>query len=107
MIAYAVIVVLRALWQLFWRRSVIAAWDTIPDYIARDLGSEIPPTNVLENTYAGIAVAKTLQNLARVGETTDQQLEITVGAGMGMKSVLEKLGAEYGSRGSRPKEKLE
>lgn len=107
LIAHAVIVVLGSLWQLFWWRSVITAWGTIPDYIALGLESEIPLTNVLDNTCAGITVGITLQNLARVGETTDQHLEITVGAGTGMKSVLGKPGAKYGSRGSRSKEKLE
>lgn len=110
LITHAVMVVLGSLWQLFWRRSVITAWDTIPDYVALGLGSVIPPADVLDNTCAGIAAGKTLQNLARVGETTDQHLEITVGdqdPASSMKSVLGKLGAVYGSRGGGLKEKLE
>lgn len=111
LIAHAVIVVLGSLWQLFWRRSVISAWDTVPDYVVLGLGSEIPPADVLDNTCAGIAAANTLQNIVKVGETTDQHLEIAVGGEQvpwaSMRSVLGKFDVKYGSRGGGRKDKLE
>lgn len=109
LIAHVVIVVLGSLWQVFWRRSVITAWDTIPDYVVLGLGSVIPPA-VLDNTCAGIAATKTLQVIAKVGETTVEHLEIAVGEqkpGWNMTSVLGKLDVRYGSRGGERKEILE
>lgn len=109
LVAHVVIVLFGSLWQLFWLRRVISAWDTIPDYVALGLGSVIPPAKVLENTCAGIAATKTLQTIVMVGETTDLHLEIAVGEqvpGTGVRSVLGKLD-KYGSRDGGAKEKLE
>lgn len=101
LIAHAVIVVLGSIWQLCWRRTVISAWDTIPDYVALALGSETP--DVLDNTCAGIVATKSLRHIATVGETTKHHLEIAVGEqypGSTMTSVQGKLDAKYGSRSS-------
>lgn len=109
LLAHAAIVVLGSLWQLLWQRSVIAAWDTIPEYVALGLGSTIP-AEVLDNTCAGISSGKTLQNIVRVGETTDQHLEIIVGEempGARLATVLGRVSGTYGSRGGSRKEKLE
>lgn len=110
LITHAVIVVLGSLWQLLWQRSVITAWETIPDYLALGLGSVIPPEDVLNNTCAGIAATKSLQKIVRVGETTHQHLEIAVeepGPWSIMKSVLGKHEVKYGAVGGGGKEKLE
>lgn len=99
LIAHAVIVVFGSIWQMFLRRSLIPAWDTIPDYVALAFGSETP--DVLDNTCAGIAATKSLQNIATVGETTKHHLEIAVGEqdpGSTMRSVKGKLDAKNGSR---------
>lgn len=106
LIAHATIAVLGSLWQLFWERKVIKAWDTVPDYLALGLGSSVEG-NGAENTCAGISEKRTLQKVVVVGETTSEHLEIILATEPLPKPVLN--GTKYGCRGSggKVKEKLE
>lgn len=108
LIAHAVIVVLGSLWQLCWKRKIILGWHSIPEYVALALGSNLP--NELDNTCAGISNSKTLQTVIKVGETTDEHLEIAIiERQLDMKSVSGRFGDKYGFQdvGGRLKEKLE
>lgn len=97
LIAHAFIVLLGSLWQLFWERKVISAWSTIPEYVSLALGSSMPPK--LEDTCAGIASTQTLKSIVKVGETTENHLEIcTIGEKVDMKPVLDRFGYKYGSQ---------
>lgn len=97
LIAHAFIVLLGSLWQLFWERKVISAWCTIPEYVSLALGSSMPPK--LEDTCAGIARTQTLKSIVKVGETTENHLEIcTIGEKLEMKPVLDRFGYKYGSQ---------
>ncbi|KAL0639474.1 hypothetical protein Q9L58_001503 [Maublancomyces gigas] len=97
LIAHAFIVLLGSLWQLFWERKVISAWGTIPEYVSLALGSSMPPK--LEDTCAGIASTQTLKSIVKVGETTENHLEIcTIGEKVDMKPVLDRFGYKYGSQ---------
>lgn len=107
LLAHAVIVMLGSLWQLFWERKIILGWGTIHDYVALALGSDIP--DELNNTCAGISNTQTLQTVVKVGETTNDHLEIAIiERRLDMKPVLSRVG-KYGSHGAggRLKEKLE
>lgn len=97
LVLHAVMVLVGSLWQLFWERSVIGAWNTVPEYMALGLGSDLPD-GVLENTCAGITTGESLQIIVKVGVTTPEHLELGVGRTR-MKPVLPE--AKYGSRARR------
>lgn len=99
LILHAVIVLVGSLWQLVWERSVFHAWNTVPEYMALGLGSDLPD-GVLENTCAGIRAGESLRTIVKVGVTAPEHLELGVGK-TGMKSVLGHFEAKYGSRVKR------
>lgn len=96
LVLHAVIVVAGSVWQLFWQRSVIKAWNTVPEYLALGLGSTLPD-GVLDNTCAGIKAGDSLRTIVNVGMTTPAHLGLQVGR-VGMEPVLGRFEAKYGSR---------
>lgn len=98
LILHAVIVLVGSLWQLFWERSVINAWHTVPEYLALGLGGTLQD-GVLDNTCAGITAGESLRAIVKVGVTTPEHLELQVGTVM--KPALGRFEAKYGSRTRR------
>lgn len=106
---HAVIAVLGSLWLIFWERKVIAAWGTVPDYLALGIGSSIVGQG-LKNTCAGISGTETLGAVVVVGETTPKHLEISLverATQQRPQSVLveDRYGDKYGCRDSTPRRK--
>lgn len=99
LMVHAVIVVAGSLWQLFWERRVINGWNTVPEYLALGVGSNLRDGD-LDNTCAGITTGESLRTIVNVGVTTPTHLELQVG-GTGMESVLGRVDAMYGSRADR------
>lgn len=96
LLLHAVIVVVGSVWQLFWQRSVINAWSTVPEYLALGLGSTLQDGD-LDNTCAGITAVESLRTIVQVGSTTREHLELHVGRA-GLRPVLGRLDAKYGAR---------
>lgn len=96
LILHGVIVLVGSVWQLFWQRSVINGWSTVPEYLALGLGSTLQD-GVLGNTCAGITAAESLRTIVKVGTTTREHLELQVGR-TGLQPVLGRLDAKYGAR---------
>lgn len=106
---HAVIAVLGSLWLIFWERKVIAAWGTVPDYLALGIGSSIDGQG-LKNTCAGISGTETLGAVVVVGETTPKHLEISLVERVTQQrpqSVLveDRYGDKYGCRDPTPRRK--
>lgn len=99
LILHGLIVMVGSLWQLFWERSVIEAWSTVPEYLALGLGSTLDD-GILNNTCAGITAGQSLQTIVNVGVTSPDHLELQVG-GTGLKPVLGRFDAKYGSCAKR------
>lgn len=99
LVLHAAIVLVGSVWQLFWERSVITAWSTVPEYLALGLGSTLV-ARVLDNTCAGITAGESLRTIVKVGVTSPEHLEIQVGR-TGLKPVLGRYDAKYGSRAER------
>lgn len=97
LVAHMLIVLLGSLWQLFWERKVILAWGTIPEYVFLALGSSMP--HDLGDTCARISSTQTLKSIIKVGETTEEHLEIcTSGEKLDIKPVLGRFGDKDGSQ---------
>lgn len=106
LLAHIAIVVIGSVWQLFWERKVICGWNTVPDFVALGMASEVPV--VLQNTCAGVKGSDALRCLVKVGEITDQHLEIAVvGQRVTMRPVLGKFDGRYGFNRTVGKQKLE
>ncbi|KAL0635159.1 hypothetical protein Q9L58_005884 [Maublancomyces gigas] len=68
LLAHAVLALASSLWQFFWRRGIIRAWSTVPDYVCLGAGSaSLAVTH--PHTCAGIAGEQGLSSLVKIGET--------------------------------------